>query len=216
MAIRGRRHLPVPYVVLWSAERVTAARALTVRPDGCGLGYRGEEPRDRDRQGVLWARTRNAPGEGEPRFGAMHPARQRQAMVDKLCQVCGGPADRTSRGWLFLLPGTDGETQSEAGLSTKPPLCEPCARLALRHCPRLTNPVALRVRRPRVWGVFGDHYVPGPNGLAALPTDGYMPYGHPARRWFLASQLVLDLERCTRVPLPGDRVEMNRVERNNP
>jgi hypothetical protein len=78
------------------------------------------------------------------------------------------------------------------------------AHLALRHCPELTDPVAVRVRKPRIWGVLGDQYAPtGPSGgITHLPTDGYLPYGHAtAARWFVASQLVLELTRCTPAPL---------------
>jgi hypothetical protein len=199
----GSRALPVPHAVAWSAETVTA-RMLTVRCDGTGLCYRDEKPEDRDQQGVLWARVRQAPGEGRPDYRVMHSARQRRAMRALLCQVCGGPASRTSHGWLFLIPGSTGADSVEGCLCTKPPVCEPCAQLAVRHCPHLTDPVALRSRRPRVWGVLGDQYAPaGQNGgIAHIPTDGYLPYGHAtAARWFLASQLVLELTRCTRAPL---------------
>jgi hypothetical protein len=199
----GPKSLPVPYAAAWTGETGTA-RALTVRRDGTGLCYRDEKPQDRDQHGVLWARMRQAPGDGRPKFGGMHPVRQWRAMRALLCQVCGGPASRTSRGWLFLIPGSGSPSETdevEGSLCTKPPICEPCAELALRHCPHLTGPVAVRSRRPRVWGVLGDQYAPaGPSGgIAHIPTDGYMPYGHArAARWFIASQLVLELTRCTR------------------
>jgi hypothetical protein len=199
----GPGRLPVPYAVSWSAETVTVGRILATRSNRSGLCYRDEEPGDRDRQGVLWTRMTYAPGAGKPDFRSMHPARQRKVMQGLLCQMCAGPASRTSRGWLFLFPGGADGIGNDGALCTKPPMCEPCAVLAVRHCPHLKNPVALRVRKPRVWGVIGDQYAPGPSGgLITLPTDGYMPYGHSAGRWFLAAQLVLELERCTRVPLP--------------
>ena len=199
----GTRSLPVPYAVAWSAETVSA-RGLAVRADGRGLCYRDEKPEDRDRHRVLWARARKAPGDGKPQYRVMHPVRQRRAMRALLCQVCGAPASRTSRGWLFLLPDAEGDASLEGSLCTKPPVCEPCARLAVRHCPHLADPVTIRSRRPRVWGVFGDQYAPaGPlGGIVHIPTDGYLPYGQAtAARWFLASQLVLELTRCTRAPL---------------
>ncbi|RKN35165.1 hypothetical protein [Streptomyces hoynatensis] len=68
----------------------------------------------------------------------------------------------------------------------------------MRHCPHLDEPVCVRVRKPRVWGAFGGLFDaalrPGP--------DAYLPYGHPATRWFLAGQLVLELVRATRVTPP--------------
>jgi hypothetical protein len=103
----GPRGLPVPYAVAWSAEVSTVGDALMVRRDGSGLAYRDETPQDRDRNGVLWARIGHAPGTGRPDYRSMHSQRQRHAMLHKLCQVCGGPADRTFQGWLFLLADTD-------------------------------------------------------------------------------------------------------------
>ncbi|MDT3395625.1 hypothetical protein RKE29_02995 [Streptomyces sp. B1866] len=197
----GRNNLPVPYAARWSAERAAMRGVLTVRPDGRGLAYRDEAPADRDRHGVLWARLTEAQGEGRPDFGSLHTVRQRRAMFDMLCQVCGGPASRTSRGWLFLVqrPETAEESADwpEGLLSTKPPVCEPCAALAARYCPHLTDPVAVRVRKPRVWGVFGGFVVPDADGgLVPSPDDHTLPYGHSAACWFLASQLVIELTRC--------------------
>ena len=196
----GPREIPVPYVADWTGESVNCA-GMTVRPDGSGLCYRDEQPSDRDYRGVLWARMTYAPGEGAPRFPLMHPARQRRAMEKLLCQVCGGPSSKTNRGWLFLLPSGPVDDVR----TTKPPICEPCAVLAMRHCPHLTDPIAVRVRRPRVWGVYGDMWALRSGALVTRDDgDGFMQYGHANARWFLATHLVLDLDRCTRVPLPVD------------
>lgn len=197
----GRNRLPVPHAAAWSAEAPTLGSALTVRGDGAGLAYRDETPLDRDRHGVLWARLTEAPGVGRPNFRSLHSYRQRRAMFGMLCQVCGAPAGRTSRGWLFLLqrPRSGGHAANwpEGALFTKPPVCTPCARLAVRHCPHLTDPGAFRVRKPRVWGVFGGLITPSADGtLVESPADGCLPYGHPAAPWFLASQAVSELTRC--------------------
>jgi hypothetical protein len=143
-------------------------------------GREASRPRSARR---LWARRRQAPGDGRPTFGKMHPVRQRRAIRTLLCQVCAGPASRTSRGWLFVMPGSPG-SDVEGSLCTKPPICEPCAQLALRHCPHLTDPVAVRVRKPRIWGVLGDQYAPaGPQGgsptsppTATSPTATQQPH----------------------------------------
>ncbi|WP_328915484.1 MULTISPECIES: hypothetical protein [unclassified Streptomyces] len=203
----GPRNVPVPYAAAWSGEKATVGGALTVRPDGSGLAYRDETPADRDRNGVLWARMTDSPGAGRPNYRMMHAHRQRHAMLHLLCQVCGGPADRTSRGVLFLLPRPDPAEQAqpdwpEGGLCSKPPVCRPCAALALRHCPHLTDPLFVRSRKPRVWGAFGGFYVPGPGGSLTPTPDDHLPYGHPGTPWFLASQLLLQLTRCT--PAPED------------
>lgn len=190
--------MPVPYAARWSAESAGGSGRLIIRPDG--IRYRDETAADRDRNGVLWARVGHAPGEGRPDYRSMHPRRQREAMTKRLCQVCGGPADRNAKGFLFLLPRTDAD-DVDGSYTTKPPICLPCAGVALRHCPHLAEPLFVRSRKPRVWGVFGDLFTPA-GGLA--PSDdngGYLPYGHPAAPWFLASQSVARLDRCTRVTM---------------
>ncbi|KAB8169726.1 hypothetical protein FH609_005365 [Streptomyces sp. 3MP-14] len=196
----GRNNLPVPYATAWSEETASVGNALTTQPSGIGLAYRDETPADRDRHGVLWARMTEAPGEGRPDFSSLHANRQRRSMFEMLCQVCGGPASRTPRGVLFLLPRPAGGEAShdwaEGALSTKPPLCEPCADLATRHCPHLADPLFVRSRKPRIWGVFGGIFTPTANGLLPSPSSDYLPYGHPAASWFLASQLVIELTRC--------------------
>ena len=180
---------------------------MTVRPDGSGLAYRDETPQDRDRNGVLWARIEHAPGTGRPDYRAMHSYRQRHAMRHLLCQVCGGPADRTSQGWLFLLRRQRPRPRQhharaadwpEGSVTTKPPVCLPCADLALRHCPHLTAPVFVRSRKPRPWGVFGGFFLPTATGTLTASDDAYLPYGAPPARWFLASQAAVELTRCTR------------------
>ncbi|WP_230423336.1 hypothetical protein [Streptomyces radicis] len=197
----GPKALPVPYAAAWTGESTRVAVALAVRPGGNGLGYRDEVPGDRDRHGVLWTRMDAEPGAGRPDFRALHPARQRRTMLERLCQVCGGPADRTSRGWLFLVQRAEvadfGDV--EGLLSTKPPVCRPCAALAVRHCPHLTDPLLIRSRKPRTWGVFGGFFTPDPDsdGIVPHPEDHHLPYGHPDARWFLAAQLVIELTRCT-------------------
>jgi hypothetical protein len=200
----GPNDLPVPYAVAWSGEVSTVGGALTVRPDGSGLAYRDETPQDRDRNGMLWARIVHAPGTGRPDYRAMHIHRQRQAMLHKLCQVCGGPADRTSRGWLFLLADTNPAPARradwlEGSVTTKPPICLPCAELAIRHCPHLTAPVFVRSRKPRAWGVFGGFFLPTATGTLTASDDTYLPYGAPPAPWFLASQAATELTRCTRI-----------------
>ena len=61
-----------PYVTARSAEQDLRCD-LTVRPDGCGVGYARELLGDRDGQGVLWARVAERPVEGRPEFARVHP-----------------------------------------------------------------------------------------------------------------------------------------------
>ncbi len=206
----GPRQLPIPYAARWSGEAADLGM-LAPRPDGRGICYRDERRTDRDDNGVLWCRLDDAPGRGRPNFGQMHPRRQREAQLGRLCQVCGGPASRTSRGWLFLMPLPDPSVWRnqpgwpEGAHSTKPPLCVRCAVDSVRLCPHLGRPFAVRVRKVARYGVFGGFLLPeAGGGLRPLPGEEYLPYGHADAPFFLAQQLVVELRRCTPVDLGGE------------
>ncbi|GAA3849882.1 hypothetical protein [Streptomyces sedi] len=210
VATWGPRRVPVPYAAHWTGEKVTASRVVS-RVDGAGIRYVDETAADRDAFGVLWGRLANAPGAGRPDFRSLHPARQRHTQAERLCQVCAKPASHNRDGWLFLV--NEDEASHDAGgqhtthdgtLTTKPPVCLPCARLAVQHCPHLTHPLGVRARRPRIWGVFGTFYTPTPEGRLRPHHDHHLPYGHRALAWFLASQLVTELKRCTTVDLTAE------------
>jgi hypothetical protein len=201
--IWGPKKVPVPFAAAWSGEEPDISR-LIARPFGAGLAYSDEMPEDRDERGVLWARMQVAPGSGRPMFDRMHSVRQREALLRKLCQVCGKPADWTEQGWLFLSQYTHlthamGDS-ADQGFTSKPPVCTPCAQLAVRLCPHLTDPVAIRSAKPRVWGVSGGFYVPNHDAKAVpYPADENLPYGQrpDLAKWFLASQLIVHLTKCT-------------------
>ena len=96
-----------PYITKWDAEQ-DLRPTLVMRPDG-GIGYADELLDDRDDHGVLWQQTAARHGVGRPAFGEVHPWRQRRAMIELLCQVCAGPADRTRDGVLWLLRDYQGD-----------------------------------------------------------------------------------------------------------
>ncbi|MFC5287640.1 hypothetical protein ACFPM7_11320 [Actinokineospora guangxiensis] len=93
----------VPYIASWTGE-VVAKPDIVEHPSGLGIAFRDEQLIDRDSRGVLWDRYSVRQGEGTPRYADIHPARQRRAMRVLLCQVCGGQADTTPDGVLWLLP----------------------------------------------------------------------------------------------------------------
>ncbi|MFJ6216738.1 hypothetical protein ACIQGZ_25920 [Streptomyces sp. NPDC092296] len=200
----------VPHVTTWSGEKPVRLRELTVRPDGKGLGYRHEQPGDRDAHGVLWVRLGGEPGTGRPTYRVMHSERQRRTMLDLRCQICAGPASRTAQGWLFLVAHTEQQIAEAGGtedmLTMQPPLCLPCADTAVRQCPRLTEQyTAVRSRKPVLYGAWGSLYRPDPHGRLAELGDGtVLPYSDPAVRWLLAAQLVRELRRTTVIPLPTE------------
>jgi len=188
----------VPYVTSWSEEVEPPYRLIEV--PGRGIGYANESLTDRDSHGVLWLRTLHRAGVGRPRFGVVHPMRQRRAMVRLLCQVCGGPADRTEDGVLWL--GRDWRDDwagwPDGMGETEPPICLPCVPLSLRLCPALRKgAVVFRARQYPIAGIRGALYGPGPRFLG----DEVVRLDIPAVRWMRASALVRQLQDCTLLDL---------------
>jgi hypothetical protein len=90
------------------------------------------------------------PGEGKPRFAALHVTRHRRAMAGQLCHVCGRP---TLRGDRYIFPVESGnfvtmpdESMRYAG--NVPPVHLSCARKASELCPHLSQSQAHPVPYP--------------------------------------------------------------------
>jgi hypothetical protein len=194
----------VPYITAWSTEHPLPVTMVYRRT---GLGYADEVLGDRDEHGVLWTRIPSRPGNGRPRFGAIHSLRQRRAQRRLLCQVCGGPANHTADGTLWLLRDhrDDWPGWPNGMAATEPPICLPCAKIAGRVCPALrTGHVAVRVGSSRLAGVYGIRYEPG----LEYPTstlDIQVAFTDPTIRWIRASQLIRELHDCTIVELGSVR-----------
>lgn len=200
-----------PYVTARSAEQDLRCD-LAVRPDGRGVGYARELLGDRDGQGVLWARVAERPLEGRPEFARVHPARQRRAMRELLCQVCAGPADRTSEGVLWLMRDfrEDWPGWPEGAASVDPPVCARCVGTSMQLCPALRRgAVAVRVREFAVVGVWGTLYRPGVFAPVAVNAVR-LTYGDPLTHWMVAAALVRELRGCSFVPFEelGDTADM--------
>lgn len=204
----------VPYITARRGEEAAPEGMLSLLPNGGGLCYLDEEPRDRDEQGVLWARCtqnwENGWPAGPPQWKNVHPSRQREAMTELRCQVCiTRPASRTPLGYLFLTTRRDATERAdgaEGALSVQPPLCLEHALVATEQCPHVA--LAYRVRLPPLYGVLGTLYRTGPD-LRPIPAmvsdemkDKPLPYSERLLRpWFLASQLVRELRGVTVVDL---------------
>jgi hypothetical protein len=202
--VDGRR-LVVPYVAKWSGEPLPDVTIVERRRGG--IGYARERLLDRDEHGVLWMRCPSSPGRGRPEFGKVHTMRQRRAMARLLCQVCGGPADRDADGAVLWLwkdqrdQWNDWTDWPEGMLSPDPPVCLPCVALAVRLCPALRHgALAMRVGYCPVVGVYGAHYVSGPDG----PVPSRMAnvrYDNPRIGWVQADHLLRQLWDCTLISL---------------
>lgn len=182
----------VPYVTLWSGER-DGSMPVVARRDGLGIRYADERTYDRDAHGVLWSRTPSQPGCGKPQFGAVHSLRQRLAMAGLRCQVCGGPADHTPDGVLWLIDARPDELLPSEEDTAHPPVCRPCAHRSTRACPHLRgNHTAVRVRRFFPSGVNGVLYVPTRTG-PIVAESGPIAFGDRHLPWVRAHQLVMRL-----------------------
>lgn len=200
------RGLVIPYLTARSGERVVPQTSVIVRPDGQGIGYRHERPGERDQHNVLWMRCSPPDRDAKPRFKVVHPLRQREVMLGLLCQVCGGQPSSTRKGMLFFQkqdPDADPMWWPNSEFSLHPPICLTCAHAALSRCRFVAHAQAVRVRKPRIWGVWGTGYRPGPSGtLRSASEDVRCAYtNRQLSRWVIAQQAIVELNRCTLVDI---------------
>ncbi|MFJ5804262.1 hypothetical protein [Streptomyces decoyicus] len=192
----------VPWIATWSRERKSTS-LLESRPPG-GLRYFNEGPDDRDNLGALWARKSQRIGQGDPELAGIHPRRQRRAMEELLCQVCGLAADVSDLGVLWMEPITPGDALS--AFSTHPPVCVPCAVESRGWCPRIrrTGAHIFRVANPWASGVFGTFYYPRLDGTLVVEEPMEKRYDDGEIRWVLAQQMVMRLDGLTMVDLDDE------------
>lgn len=182
----------VPYITAWSSEQ---SQAATLIHRYGRLGYADEHPLDRDRFGILWRRVGISPRVGKPEFGRVHSLRQRRTMLRVLCQVCGGPADETRAGVLWLLGRAEYQQDPwPAPIETMhPPVCLPCALQAIRLCPHLRDHyVALRAQLFDLTGVYGARYVPTATGPTMIDAESH-DIGTIETVWLQTGQYIMRL-----------------------
>ena len=197
---------PVPFITPRSGEELVPTSSFTLRSGGTGVGYRQERREDRDGFGVLWWRATPPDARARPQFRDVDGFRQRDVMFGLLCQVCGGPPSRTSRGVLFFHrqpPESASRWWPNSDRTFHPPVCLPCARAAIEYCPYVGTATAVRVKKPHLWGILGTAFV-------ADSLGGVLPVSHGVecrydnlkqRRWIVAQQAILELDRATVVDL---------------
>ncbi|MER5603084.1 hypothetical protein [Streptomyces sp. NPDC002265] len=188
---------PVPYITPWTSEKVTQPTPIATLN---GFAFPGPASGRTEDDDVLWQWWRHNRGAGEPLWSTVHGPRQRRAMRKLLCQVCGKPANRDERGWLWLLEdeSDNGPKWPEGEMTTHPPVCRPCAPIAARLCPHLRRrgAVAVRVAEIIVDAVYGHRYHHGPFRLYAGKADVYLTTSWSAK-WVIGNQLVASLSQCT-------------------
>jgi hypothetical protein len=110
------RTVPVPYVAVWSSE--TERYVATCRYSG------GRE--------ALFSKGKR--GEGEPVWGKMHEARQRETCATARCQVCNCKLNDERRFGMDA-PQMMQHQGKVYQVLTEPPCCARCARYSMEHCP---------------------------------------------------------------------------------
>ncbi|MDO0927290.1 hypothetical protein QQY24_18410 [Streptomyces sp. TG1A-8] len=186
---------PVPYISVWSSERIELPKLTVVSG---ALALRGE----RRAAGVLWKPWRARLGVGEPALGDVHGPRQRECMLRKLCQVCGCQVVRDELGWPWLLEddrGQDGWPERE--VTTHPPTCETCQPVAQVQCdPNRGRFASVRVGRVVTDGVYGQMYRPGARPMP-VGRERVVFAGDPGLRWMLGGQIAATLLDVTVVDM---------------
>jgi hypothetical protein len=116
-------NIPVPWTASWSDEE-----DFYVAP--CRFAH-----------GHLAICQKEAQGQGEPMFGKPHSQRQRQAIVEGLCDLCGLPLKgRTRVSLSHAMPRQNAATSMDV-LQVEPLLHRRCAAISMQFCPALRRDV---------------------------------------------------------------------------
>ncbi|MER5556384.1 hypothetical protein ABT001_32815 [Streptomyces sp. NPDC002793] len=193
----------IPYITQRKGEVAAPDNLILVpanRSHGRGrfrLFYADEDPKDRDRRQVLWARVsfndydaRNLPT-GEPEWKLMHPFRQRITMEGLRCQICTASA-QTPLGTIFLAGAHDYEDKAPPLLTNQPPVCPKHVRTAVSLCSHLyEDPIVFLATSAPLYGALGTVYglIDGEVQVVAQPKEP-LPFRHSNTPTLLASQLV--------------------------
>jgi hypothetical protein len=128
------------------------------------------------------------------------------------CQVGGGEALAADGRALFVVRSAGVGRIVEGEKTSAPPVCGPCAALAVTHCPWLREGYAAAwVEDPQVWGVAGRVYDPlaltsaDDTRLVKIPyVSGNAGATNPRLRLAVAERLVVELRGVTPVRITPD------------
>lgn len=181
---KDRRGLPVPFINTWGPETAETTRVA-------------HDP-------LVGGQATFIDDHGDvPDFTRQSPQRQRQCMVEGLCQVCGKPVPWSRRNlvvadlaveWVYV-----NELRREVPVVMEPWLCNRCCDIAVNWCPAL-------IRRERTDNL---HVVPVRSqreaqmivSVGAVSLPGYeWTYQKPVRMWVKARLLATNIERAPKVP----------------
>lgn len=127
---------PVPWTVAWTGEegyRVEPCRFARGAPAIC--------------QSV-------APGDGRPTFGKPHFQRQRQAIGEERCDLCGKPLKSRTKVSLSHARMRPNGAEGPAIMQVEPLLHRECAATSMQFCPSLRRDIregTLMIRQVMRW-----------------------------------------------------------------
>lgn len=177
---------PVPWVAVWSDERV--APELELRD---GKLTPVEPVRWVVRGYGMWLLKGPMRQTGVPDFGSTASARQRMCMERLLCQVCGSGLHKRDMHWVIPDGGVHPELWEER-LVINAPVCGTCLHLAERVCPHLVRhkPVAVVPARRSTY-TFAEV-----TGTYVEGNDRYLhnvraPLYHPMCQQMLGRELIV-------------------------
>lgn len=181
---------PVPWAARWSEEADTKTY-YQLGPDG--VRYADEHLLDRGSHGELWARESNRRGKGHPEFAHLSARRQRKAMKQGLCQVCG---EKIEPPYIWLMSREHMKDMLSTRVTMNPPTCQVCVDIAKTHCPDLKSngSTLLKVETFDIVGVFGEIAMKRENGEIFHQSRIMFHWGHPAMPFVLAKQSVVLLK----------------------
>jgi hypothetical protein len=188
------RHLPifdgkpVPWVAIWTAER--RGPTMTLARDGL-VPVDRRDGYARQEFGV-WCIAGPTLTEGTPEFGSTHSARQRKAMRELRCQVCGRSPKQGGGKRLWTIPPEGGEHEElwERNLVINAPTCEDCWRFVTQAdgpCPYVARQKVPAFTGPSTpWGLSGTVVLPGEHEVEVL-----MEFGDRRMMWLLGRELIM-------------------------
>ncbi|MFG1966319.1 hypothetical protein [Nonomuraea sp. NPDC049028] len=199
-----RSAVTAPYITPHDAEKIDF-RVVLARYDGATdrrrLSY--PEPVESDWQmGVLWARQEDH-RHGAPLWDQVHTLRQRDCMLNELCQVCGESAREPYSGRLWWVFPRGVPVASM--YVTKPATCVRCIPKAIASCPRLRVEAHVYTSGGAYepYGVLGDVVTLSGDGARALCRNKDVPLDAFHRlEYTLARALTVHVRDLRREPIP--------------
>lgn len=148
---KDRTGRPVPFVAPWDEKGVEHEQVIRTKKYG------------------LLLNCTCVIGQGKPILGVLCPDRQRKAMIQNLCQICGEKIEGQRR--IFV--GDYRGEGAEADKFQEPPMHEECARYSLLACPALQRKldgVAVHVADKVDHCEWRNNMLGNPNAIGLFPV----------------------------------------------